>query len=103
MNENSHIWHRGLDILADLAWLAVEIPLFLPADVLTVRVRDAVIPRMVKKRLPFLSCRRYNGFNPRVGCGPAAKYTHEGLFKVVVCRHYDVSSGKCNHPKLRGA
>ncbi len=30
-------------------WYAAEIALFLPVDLLTVRIRDAVIPRAVKR------------------------------------------------------
>ena len=37
---------------------AAEIAVLIPADLVTVKIRDAVVPRAVKKMLPFLSCRR---------------------------------------------
>ncbi len=91
--------HRALRRLAGVLWYAAEIALFLPVDLLTVRVRDAVIPRALKTRLPFLSCRRYVLFGTEVDCGPVVKYRHKGLFKAAVCGYCDVDLGDCRRRK----
>ncbi len=111
MATNSEEWpmadgHRNgsavLQRLAGVLWYVPETLLFLPADLLTVRIRDAVIPRAIKRRLPFLSCRRYGSFDGPPTCAPAWKYEHKGLFKTVICRHHGDGSGQCCHPRLRG-
>jgi hypothetical protein len=88
--------------LADVLWYVPETLLFVPADLLTVRIRDTVIPRALKRRLPFLSCRRYRSFSGPPTCGPASKYEHKGVFKTVICGHHGDGSGHCRHPRLRG-
>ncbi len=87
--------HPTLRRVADGLWYAAEIALFLPVDLLTVRIRDVVIPRALKTRLPFLSCRRYVLFGTEVNCGPVVKYRHKGLFKAVVCRYCNADLGDC--------
>ncbi|MHC4202335.1 MAG: hypothetical protein ACYSU0_20275 [Planctomycetota bacterium] len=101
MKEGSHSGYRALEMLVAALWYAVEMALFVPIDLLTVAIRDTVIPRAVKTRLPFLSCRRYLCFGRQVDCGPAMKYRHEGLFKTVICEHYDVGTGGCRRAKYR--
>jgi hypothetical protein len=87
--------------LVGALWYVLEVVLFLPVDLITVRVRDALIPRSVKEHMPSLSCRRYTGFGCRVACGPVMKYRHPGAFRLVVCRHCDDCARQCRHPKLR--
>lgn len=79
---------------ARAARYVVEATLFLPLDLLSVRIRDRVIPRAVKKRTPFLSCRRYGSFGPQPLCGPLMKYSCRAMF-ALVCRRFDASSGEC--------
>ncbi len=87
-----------LDKILKSGWFLVEVPFFLPADIATVWLRKARRTRFIKKRAPWLSCRRYN-FNRVAMCGPAEKYEHRRLFEYCVCRHYDNSLGECHHPK----
>jgi hypothetical protein len=89
-----------LETVGDVSWYPLEVLAFVPIDLLTVHARDTLIPRCVKEAMPFLSCRRYDGYTPP-RCGPAHKYRHTGLFKATVCGHYDPGSGNCTHPKLR--
>jgi len=67
--------------------------LCLAFDVVTVKARDMMIPRFVKHRLPFLSCRRYN-YCGEVRCWPSRKYCRPALF-LHACRHYDVMTCGC--------
>ncbi len=93
--------HPALRKLAGGLWYAAEIALFLPVDLLTVRIRDVAIPRAVKTKLPFLSCRRYVHFGREVDCGPAMKYRHRGLFKAVICRYCEGDFGECRRRRVR--
>ena len=90
-----------LERIADVAWWVLETILFVPADILTVGLRSAVIPQVVKRAFPSLACRKYGLFSDRVTCGPAVKYAHKGFFKMVVCGHCDSASGECGHRKAR--
>jgi len=99
MTEDRRERDPALRRIAGGLWYVAEIALFLPVDLLTVPIRDAVIPRAVKRKLPFLSCRRYVLFSRQVDCGPAMKYKHKVLFKAVVCRHYDADFGECRRPR----
>ncbi len=101
MKEGSHSGYRALETLVAALWYAVEMALFVPVDLLTVAIRDTVIPRAVKARLPLLSCRRYLCFGRQVDCGPAMKYRHGGLFKAVIWGHYDVATGACRRARYR--
>jgi hypothetical protein len=82
-------------LLARMASLGATLRdcLCLAFDVLTVKARDVVIPRAIKRRLPFLSCRRYSHFGD-VRCWPARKYSRPTLF-LFACRHYDVATREC--------
>jgi hypothetical protein len=71
--------------------------LCLAFDVLTVKVRDVLIPRAIKRRLSFLSCRRYSHFG-EVRCWPARKYRRPALF-LFACRHYDAATRECQKRK----
>ncbi len=95
--------HPTLRRVAGGLWYVAEIALFLPIDLLTVRIRDAVIPRFLKTRLPFLSCRRYVLFGTEVDCGPVVKYRHKGLFKAIICGYCDVDLGDCRRRPRRPA
>jgi len=99
MTEDYRTEHPALGRLSAALRYAAELALFLPIDLLTVRARDVVIPRAVKRKLPCLSCRRYVQFGMQVDCGPAVKYRHKPLFKAVVCRHYDADFGECRRPR----
>jgi hypothetical protein len=72
----------------------VEAGLYAPLDLLTVRIRDSVIPRAIKRRVPFLSCRRYGLSGTRPRCGPLMKYRCRAIFGFV-CRHCDTGNGQC--------
>ncbi|MBW2977553.1 hypothetical protein KY331_01790 [Candidatus Woesearchaeota archaeon] len=65
-------------------------------DFLTIWIRDAEILRPIKKKLPFLACRRYYSFGGEPTCAPAQKYHHDNLF---FCKHYDKKTKECTKYK----
>jgi hypothetical protein len=81
----------------------IECSLFVPFDLLTVPVRDVVLPRRLKAWCPPLSCRKYDGYNKAVLCRPVRKYWHADVFRLAICRRCGVGprAGECHHP-LRG-
>jgi len=72
-----------------------EITLYQINDFFIVPIKNWLIPRSLKKAMPWLSCRRYNLlYSKDTICMPAKKYKHKVLFFFRnVCRCYD--SGKC--------
>lgn len=84
------------DKAKDVLMLIPEIFVYVPFDFVTVPVRDRVIPRSVKKRMPELACRiSYRSatqIDDNIMCQPAEKYKHENLFP---CSYYNHETGGC--------
>jgi hypothetical protein len=92
--------HPILEKIVSALVFIPEIIIYLPMDFLQVPTRNWIIPRAVKRKLPFLSCRLYHSphLDGAEECGPAKKYYHDGLFRIM-CRHYDTKSGHCTKYK----
>ena len=89
--------HPTLDKILKTVMIVPELTIYQISDFLTVPVRNWIIPRALKKKMPSLSCRKYyNDDEPN--CKPSQKYVHKSLFLFrYVCGSYD--NGKCTKYK----
>lgn len=87
--------HPVLEKIVSAAMIPVELGPFLVYDLLTIPPRNWLIPRALKKKLPFFSCREYSsGFAGYPDCKPARKYYHNKLFLFrFICGSY--KEGSC--------
>jgi hypothetical protein len=81
--------HPVLEKIVSALYIPLELGPFLVYDILTLPARNWLIPRSVKQKLPFLSCREYVWGSNNPDCKPVQKYYHEWAFLFrFICRSY---------------
>ena len=77
----------GFMVIPDIVFIAV--------DIFQVPVRDWMIPKAVKRKFDWLSCRTTDYYG-NIFCEPVHKYYHKSLFQ---CKYYDPKSDHCRKYK----